>query len=50
MKTQAIEARRFLAGSSQLNIPRSEACALHMTEMRRVSTDGDNCVLRVAHR
>ena len=33
VKTQAIEARRFLANSSRLSIPRSEACALHMTGM-----------------
>ena len=33
VKTQAIEARRFLVGSSRLSIPRSEACALHMTGM-----------------
>ena len=44
VKTQAIEARRFLVGSLRLSIPRSEACALHMTGMRRVSTDGDSCV------
>ena len=44
VKTQAIEAKRFLAGSLQLSIPRSEACALHMTGMRRVNTDGDSCV------
>ena len=50
VKTQAIETRRFLAGSSRLSIPRSEACALHMTEMRRVSTDGDSYVSRVARR
>ena len=50
VKTQAIETRRFLAGSSRLSIPRSKACALHMTEMRRVSTDGDSYVSRVAHR
>ena len=49
VKTQAIEARRFLEGSLRLSIPRSEACALHMTGMWRVSTDGDSCVLRVAH-
>ena len=49
VKTQAIEARRFLAGSSRLSIPRSEAYALHMTGMRRVSIDGDSCVPRVAH-
>ena len=48
VKTQAIEARRVLTGSSRLSIPRSEACALHMTGMRRVNTDGDSCVLRVA--
>ena len=45
VKTQAIEARRFLMGGSPLSIPRSEACALHMTGMRRVNTEGDSCVL-----
>ena len=44
VKTQAIEARRFLTGSSRLSILGSEACALHMTGIRRVSTDGDSCV------
>ena len=48
VKTQAIEARRVLAGSSRLSIPRSEACALHMTRMQRVSIDRDNCVSRVS--
>ena len=48
VKTQAIEARRVLVGSSRLSIPRSEACALHMTGMRRVSIDGDSCVSRVS--
>uniref|UniRef100_A0A7N2MTU4 Glycosyltransferase n=1 Tax=Quercus lobata TaxID=97700 RepID=A0A7N2MTU4_QUELO len=38
MNTKAIEARRFLVGISLLSFPRSEACALHMTEMQRVST------------
>ena len=33
VKTQAIEARRFLAGISQLSFPQSEACALHMIGM-----------------
>ena len=33
VKTQAIEARRFFAGSSRLSIPRSEAYALHMNGM-----------------
>ena len=44
VKTQAIETRRVLTGSSRLSIPRSEACALHMTGMQRVSIDGDSCV------
>ena len=38
VKTQAIEAKRVLAGISRLSFPRSEACALHMTGMQRVST------------
>ena len=33
VKTQAIEARRFLAGISRLSLPRSKAYALHMTGM-----------------
>ena len=48
MKTQAIEARRVLVGISRLSIPRKDACALHMTGMRRVSTDGDNYVSRIS--
>ena len=47
VKTQAIEARIFLAGSLRLSILRSEAYALHMTRTRRVSTDGDSCVSQV---
>ena len=50
VKTQAIEARRVLTGSSRISIWRREACVLHITEMRRVSTDGDNCVSRVSRR
>ena len=50
VKTQASEARRILAGVSRLSCPRSEACALHMTGMRRVCTDGDSCVSRVSRR
>ena len=38
MKTQAIEARRVLVGISRLSFPHSEACALHITGMWRVST------------
>ena len=49
-KTQAIEDKRIFAGSSRLSIPRNDACALHMTEMQRVKTNGDSCVLRVARR
>ena len=38
VKTQAIEAKRVLVGISQLSFSQSEACALHMTAMRRIST------------
>ena len=48
MKTQAIEDIRVLTGSTRLSIPRNHACALHMTRMRRVRTDGDSCVSRVS--
>ena len=48
VKTQAVEARRVFVGISQLSIPRKDACALHMTGMQRVSTDGDSYVLQVA--
>ena len=44
VKTQAIEVRRIFADISRLSILRKDACALQMTGMRRVSTDGDNCV------
>ena len=48
VKTQTSEARRLLMGVSRLSFPRSEACALHMTGMRRVCTNGDSCVSRVS--
>ena len=48
VKPQAFEARRVFAGISQLSIPRKDACALHMTGMRRVSTDGDSYVSRIS--
>ena len=48
VKNQAIEARSVLAGSLRLSLPRSEACALHMTRIRRVCTNGDSCVSRVS--
>ena len=38
VKTQTIEVRIVLAGISRLCFPQSEACALHMTGMQRVST------------
>ena len=50
VKTQAIEVRRVFAGISRLNIPRKDACTLHMTGMQRASTDGDNCVSGVSRR
>ena len=43
VKTQEIEAMRVFVG-----ILRKEACALHMTGMRRVSIDGDSCVSQVS--
>ena len=48
VKTQAIEDKRIFAGSSRLSIQRNDACALSMTRMRRVRTDGDGCVSRVS--
>ena len=48
VKTQAIKARRVFVGISRMCIPWKEACVLHMIGMRRVNTDGDNCVSRVA--
>ena len=46
MKTQAIEAMRVFVGISRLSILRKDACALHMTGMQRVNTNGDSCVSR----
>ena len=48
VKTQAIEDRKVSVGSSRLSILRNDACAMHMIGMRRVRTNGDSCVLRVA--
>ena len=50
VKTQAIEDRRVFTSSSRLSIPRNDACALHITGMRRVRTDRDSCISRVAHK
>ena len=44
VKTQAIKDKRVFAGSSLLSILRNDACALHMTGMRRVRADGDSSV------
>ena len=44
VKTKGIKDCSVFAGSLQLSIPRSDACALHMTGMQRVRTDGDSCV------
>ena len=49
VKTQAIEYKRVFAGSLRLSILRNDACALHMTGMRRIRTDGDSYVSLVAH-
>ena len=49
VKTQAIEDWRVFAGISRLSIPGNDACALHITGVRRVRTDGDSCVSWVAH-
>ena len=48
VKTLAIEDRKVFAGNLRLSIPRNDACAMQMTGMRRVRTDGDSCVSRVA--
>ena len=45
VKTQFIEDKRVFVGSSRLSILRNDACALHMSGMQRVRTDGDSCVL-----
>jgi len=36
------EEQKVFAGSLREAFPRSEACALHMTGMRRVMKDGDS--------
>ena len=48
VKTQAIEVRRIFVDILRLSIPRKDACALHMTGMRKVSTDGDYCISQVS--
>ena len=48
VKTQTIKDRRVFASNSRLSIPRKDARTMHMTGMRRVRTDGDSYVSRVA--
>ena len=48
VKIQAIKDKRVFADNSRLSILRNDTCALHMTGMRRVRTNGDNCVSRVS--
>ena len=48
VKTQVNEDKRVFTGSLRLSIPQKDACALHMIRMRRVRTNGDSCVSRVA--
>ena len=50
VKTQAIEARKVFVGISRLSIMRKDACALHMTRMRRVCTNGDRYVSQVSRK
>ena len=49
VKTQAIEDRRVFTGSSWLSILWNDACVLHMTGIRRVRTNEDSYISRVAH-
>ena len=48
VKTQANKDRRVFTDILRLSIPRNDACALHITGMRRVRIYGDNCVSQVA--
>ena len=45
VKTQdKLKIKGVFVDNSRVAFPRSEACAQYMTGMRRVMTDGDNCV------
>ena len=48
VKTQAIEDRRVFVVISQLSIPRSDSCDLHMLECEESRQDGDSCVSQVS--
>ena len=43
-----LKTKVVFAGSSRVHFPRSEACAQHMTGMRRVMIDGDSWFSRVS--
>ena len=43
-----LKTKEVFASSSPVDIPLSEACAQHMTGMRRVIIDGDNWFFRVS--
>ena len=43
-----LKTKVVFTSSSRVSFPRSNACALHMTRMRKVRTDGDSCVSQVA--
>ena len=45
--SRQMKTKEVFANSSQVAFPRSEACAYHMTGMRRVMTDGDSWFLQV---
>ena len=46
--SRQLKTKEFFAGSSHVAFPQSEACAQHMTGMRRVMTDGDSQFSRVS--
>ena len=50
VKTQGkLKTKEVFTGSSRVAFPRNEACAQHMTGMRKVMIDGDSWFLRVSH-
>ena len=46
--SRQLKTKEVFTGSLQVAFPRSEACVQHMTEMRRVMTDGDSWLSRVS--
>ena len=45
-----LKTKEVFVGNLRVAFSRSEACAQHMTGMRRVMTNGDSWFLRVSHR